>query len=67
MIEVVMEVFRAFALTVSEKKTERDLVHTSTAHIADGDAGRSDQTNLQPCAILYLPRGSHYRMPGRMH
>ena len=67
MMEVVLEVFRTFALTVSEKKTERDLVHTSTAHIADDAAGRSDQTNLQPCAILHLPRGSHYRIPGRIH
>ena len=67
MMEVILEVFQTFALTVSEKKTERDLVHTSTVHIADDDADRSDHTNLQPCAILHLTRGRHYRIPGHVH
>ena len=58
MMEVALEVFRAFALTASEKKTETDLVHASTVHIADDYAGRSDQANLKPHAILHLPRGS---------
>ena len=57
MMEVVLESFRAFTLTVSEKKTGRDLVHASTAHTVNDDADRSDQTNLQTCSILHLPRG----------
>ena len=66
MMEVVLKVFRAFALSFSEKKTERDLVPASTTHISDDDAGRNDHANLQPCAILHLPRGSPYRLPGHI-
>ena len=66
MMEVVLKVCRAFALTFSEKKTERDLVPASTTHIPDDDAGRNDQADLQPCAILHLPRGSHYIIPGHI-
>ena len=45
MMEVIVEVCRAFALTVSAKKT--DHVHASTAYIADDGASRSSRANLQ--------------------
>ena len=47
MMEVTVEVCRAFALTVSVKKTDRDHVHDSTAYAVDDGASRSSRANLQ--------------------
>ena len=65
MMEVIVEVCRAFTLTVSAKKT--DHVHTSTAYTADDGASRSDRANLQTGAILHLPRGRQDRNHGHVH
>ena len=46
MMEVIVEVCRAFALTVSAKKTETN-VHASIAYTADDDASRSNRASLQ--------------------
>ena len=47
MMEVTVEVCRAFSLTVSVKKTDRDHVHDSTAYTVDYGASRSSRANLQ--------------------
>ena len=65
MMEVIVEVCRAFALTVSAKKT-RDYVHASTAYTADDGARRSDRANVQIGAILHLLRGHRDRSPGHV-
>ena len=67
MMEVIVEVCRAFALTVSAKKTrDYDYVHASTAYTADDGASRSGRANLQTGAILHLPRGRPDRSPGHV-
>ena len=65
MMEVIVEVCRAFALTVSVKKTETH-VHASTAYTADDGANRSGRANVQTGAILHLPRGRGDRSPGHV-
>ena len=64
--EVIVEVCRAFALTMSAKK-DRDHVHAPTAYTADDGASRSGRANLQTGAILHLPRGRRDRNPGHAH
>ena len=64
MMEVIVEVCRAFALTVSAKKTHH--VHASTVYIADDGASQSSRGNLQTGAILHLPRGCRDRNPGHV-
>ena len=64
MMEVIVEVRRTFALTISAKK--RDHVHPSTAHTADDGASRSGRANLQTGAILHLPRERRDRNPGHV-
>ena len=58
MMEVVVEVCRAFVLTVSAEE-DRDHVHASTAYTADDGAinSRIGRENLQTGAILHLPGG----------
>ena len=64
MMEVIVEVCRAFALTVSaKKKTETMYVYVSTAYNADDGVSRSSRANLQKCAILHLPRGAVTETP----
>ena len=58
--DVIVEVCRAFASTVSAKKTE------TTASTANDGASRSSQTNLQTGAILHLPRGRRDRNLGHV-
>ena len=62
MIEVIVEVSRVFALTVSAKKT--DHAYAPTAYTADDSANRSSRSNLQTGAILHPPRGRRDRNPG---
>ena len=64
MMEVIVEVCRAFALTVSAKKTETMCMHAPTAYTADDGANRSSRPNLKAGAILHLPRGRRDRNPG---
>ena len=64
-MEVIVEVYRAFALTVSAK-TETMYVHASTAYTADDGASRSGRANVQTGAILNLPRGRRDRSPGHI-
>ena len=56
MIEVIAEVCRAFAFTVSAKKTK-----TSTVLTTDDGACQSGRENLQTGAIVHLPRGRRDR------
>ena len=63
MMEVIVEVCRAFALTVSAKKN-RDHLYAPTAYTADDGANRSSRANLQTGTILQLPRGRRDRNPG---
>ena len=66
MMEVIVEVCRAFALPVSAKE-DRNHVHASTAYTVDDAASRSGQANLQTGAILHLlPRGRRGRSPGNV-
>ena len=65
MMEVIVEVCLAFALTVSAKKT--DHAYAPTAYTADDGANRSSRENLQTGAILHLPRGRRGRNPGHIH
>ena len=58
MMEVLVEVCGAFALTVSVKKI-RDNVYSSTAHTADDGASQSPRANLQTGAT-----GRRDRNPG---
>ena len=53
MMEVIVEVCQAFALTVSAKKT--DHVHASTAYAVDDGVSRSGRANLQTGAIRGAP------------
>ena len=53
MMEVIVEVCQAFALTVSAKKT--DHVHAFTAYAADDGVSRSGRANLQTGAIQGAP------------
>ena len=64
-MEVIVEVCRAFALTVSAKK-DRDSVHTFTAYTADDGVSRSGRVNLQTGTILHLPEGRRDRNPGHV-
>ena len=65
MMEVIVEVCRAFALTVSVEE-DRDHVYARTAYTADDGASRCSRANLQTSAILYLPRGYRDRNPGHV-
>ena len=61
MMEVIVEVCRAFALTVSVKKTETMRMPppcTSRTMV------RIEAANLQTSTILHLPRGRRDRNPG---
>ena len=51
-MELIVEVCRAFALTVSAKKTETMYVHASTAYTADDGTSRSGRENLQTSAAI---------------
>ena len=62
MIEVIVEVCRAFAQTVSAKKN-REHVHVPTAYLADDGASRSGRANLQRSVLLHLPWGRRDRNP----
>ena len=67
MMEVIVEVCRAFVLTVSAKKTRPCVcphrVHRD-AYTANDGANRSSRANLQIGAILHLPREHRDRNPG---
>ena len=63
MMEVIVEVCRAFALTVSAKKTEIMYMpppRTPRTMVRVEAAGQNPQTS----AILHLPRGRRDRNPG---
>ena len=62
MMEVIVEVCRAFALIVSAKK-DRDHVYAPTAYTVDDGASQSSRVNLQTSVILRLPRGRRGRNP----
>ena len=64
MMEVIVEVCRAFALTVSVKKTETMCM--PPPRTPDNCANRSGRTNVQTGAILHLPRGRRDRSPGHV-
>ena len=64
MMEVIVEVFRAFALTVLAKKTETMCMPFPTAYTADDGANRSSRANLQTGTILHPPRGRRDRNLG---
>ena len=64
MMEVLVEVCQAFALTVSAKKTETMYVYAPTAYTADDDANRGSRVNLQRGETLHLPWGHRDRNPG---
>ena len=64
MMEVIVEVCRAFALTVSAKKTET--ICPPIVYTADDSASRSSQANLQTSAIHYLPNGRRDRSLGHV-
>ena len=66
MMDVIVEVCRALALTLSEKKT-RDHVHASTMYTADDDASPTGRASLQTGSILHLPGVRRYRNPGHVH
>ena len=61
MMEAIVEVCRAFALTVSVKKT--DHMFSPVTYTADDGENRSSRSNLQTGAILHLPRGRRDRNP----
>ena len=62
MMEVIVEVCRAFALTVSAKKTET-MCMPFTAYTADDGANRSGRANVQTGAILHHLRGAVTEVP----
>ena len=65
MMEVIVEVCRAFALTVSAKKTETMCVpppRTPRTMVRVEAAGQIYKTG----AILHLPRGRRHRNPGHV-
>ena len=63
-MEIIVEVCQAFALTASAKKT--DHVHASTAYTADDGASRSGRENLQTGAIVHIPTGRRDRNSGHV-
>ena len=65
MMEVIVEVCRAFAFTVSARKTDNH-VYAPTTYTADDGTSRSSRANLQTSAILHLPRERRDRNPGHV-
>ena len=63
MMEVVVEVSRAFALTVSAKKTE---IMCMPPRVHRRRASRSSRANIQTSAIVHLLRGRRDRNPGHV-
>ena len=61
MMEVIVEVCRAFALTASATKTE--IMCIPPPYTADDGANRSSRANLQTGTNLHLPRGRCDRNP----
>ena len=64
MMEVIVEVCRAFVLAVSAKKTETMCM--PPPYTADDGANRSGRANVQTGAILHLPRGRFDRSSGHV-
>ena len=59
MMKVILQVCRAFGLTVSAMRTDTMYMRASTAYTLDDDASRSGRANLQTGAFIPLPGGCH--------
>ena len=63
MMEVIVEVSRAFLCVSRFDKEDRDHVHASTAYTTDDGTSRSGRANVQIASTLHLPRGHRDRSP----